>query len=332
MVTLRELSSSTGRTLPTGPDPLLRLETVRQLLPAIEGGLNAVVQAAHEVDGVSPFGEHKWLRLRRGDDRSAALLLWRGDELVGAAHCDIYHTPAPDRPCRLTAEMVVHPKHRRRGLGTLLLRGLVALGREEYADEIHLWSYGNLAAARQIALDTGFRQERVLWQMHLPGEQLPPAPPLVPGTRSRQFVPSQDAHEWLSLHNRVFAGHPDQEDWEPGDLQARLEQPWFDPRDLLLLEDTASSTLLGFCWVKLRVDPRAPGEIYILGVDPATRGRGLGEWLTRAGLAHIRDAGRPDAMLYVEGSNGPAIRLYQRLGFTRRWEHMCYVRSLPALP
>jgi mycothiol synthase len=59
--------------------------------------------------------------------------------------------------------------------------------------------------------------------------------------------------------------------------------------------------------------------VYVVGVDPAERGTGLGRALTLAGLRHLRALGLPDAMLYVDADNTPAIRLYQALGFTR-WE------------
>lgn len=311
----------------------LRLETVHQLSPELQARVDGVEQAAQAADGGVPaFGEHKWLRLVRGDDHCAALLLWCQDELVAAAHCDAYHTPAPDRPCHLNAELVVHPAHRRRGFGTLLLHGVLALAREEGAGELHLWSYGNLPGARNLAERVGCTPERVLLQMAVPAVQLPPPPATPGGVRLRAFEPRRDAYAWLALHNRVFADHPEQGAWDAGDLQARLEQPWFAGRDLLLAEDDATGAMLGFCWVKLPPDGAEPGEIYIAGVDPTARGRGLGRFLVEAGLAHIRAAGRPGATLYVEADNAPAIRLYQQLGFATRWQHVCYRRALTCPP
>jgi mycothiol synthase len=144
----------------------------------------------------------------------------------------------------------------------------------------------------------------------------------------RAFDPSSDARHWLALHNRVFAGHPEQESWGMADLHARFDQPWFDPNDLLIAERGSGSEMVGFCWVKLPPDPKTPGEIYIVGVSPECRGGGLGLFLTRAGLAHMRANGRPGATLYVESDNHAAIALYRKLGFEPRWEHVCYVRGL----
>lgn len=316
---------------PTAGEPL-RLETVHHLTPALHARVDRTAAAAEEADGMAPFGEHKWLRLVRGDDRCAALLLWRGGELVAAAHTDAYHTTAPQHPCRLSAEMVVHPTHRGRGFGRLLLQGILALAHEEGANELHLWSYGHLPVARRLAEAIGCRPERTLLRLRLQAERLPEPPVLPPDLRLRPFEPSRDAYAWLALHNRVFAAHPEQGNWDAADLQARLEQPWFDPRDLLLAEEPRTGRLVGFCWVKLPIDPAQPGEIYIVGVDPARRGTGLGRLLTQAGLAHIRAEGRPGAALYVEADNTPAIRLYRQLGFEQEAEHVCYAKTLTRAP
>jgi mycothiol synthase len=251
-----------------------------------------------------------------------------GEELVAAAHCDAYHVGPGSGACRLTTELVVHPEYRGRGLGRQLLARALDLARDEWADHLHLWAYGNLPAARHLAERFGFSPERVLLQYLLPFERLPESGHLPDDVRLTAFQPGRDAAAWLDLHNRVFARHPEQGRWEPADLEARLGQAWFDPRDLLLVEDTASDRLIGFCWTKIPLDAALPGEIYIVGVDPSARGRGLGRRLTRIGLAHIRARGRRGAMLYVESGNQPAIRLYETLGFQRQAEHVCYARRL----
>jgi mycothiol synthase len=59
--------------------------------------------------------------------------------------------------------------------------------------------------------------------------------------------------------------------------------------------------------------------VYVLGVDPAARGRRLGAGLTLAGLRYLRGLGLREVMLYVEADNDAAVNVYQNLGFTH-WD------------
>ncbi|WP_324278474.1 GNAT family N-acetyltransferase [Blastococcus brunescens] len=59
------------------------------------------------------------------------------------------------------------------------------------------------------------------------------------------------------------------------------------------------------------------GEIYVLGIDPDAQGMRLGRALTDLGLAHLRERGLGQVLLYVEEDNEAAVRLYEGRGFTR---------------
>ncbi len=146
-------------------------------------------------------------------------------------------------------------------------------------------------------------------------------------------MPGQDDLTWLAVNARAFADHPEQGRWTIEDLRLREAKPWFDPAGFLLAVRDTGGELIGFDWTKIH--PLAPeatgsnhpvqsgdhriGEIYVLGVDPAAQGFHLGRTLAVAGLRYLRSRGLPAAMLYVEGSNPRAMRLYERLQFTR-WQ------------
>jgi mycothiol synthase len=60
------------------------------------------------------------------------------------------------------------------------------------------------------------------------------------------------------------------------------------------------------------------GEVYVVAVDPAYQGRGLGRPVTLLGLQYLAEHGVEDVILYVDGDNPAALKVYRGLGFTTR--------------
>jgi mycothiol synthase len=297
--------------------------TSGRLTPARVTGVLALAAAAEAADGVMPLSEHTLLHLRYdvagpGPDPVASsnrqpdrdVVLTTDDEIVGYAHLD---SNAPAR--ELSGELVIHPGHRRQGLGLALVRELAA---EAGGRPIQLWSHGDLPAAGRLARAAGFDRFRALWQMRRSLLDPLDQPRFPAGHTLRTFRPGRDEDEWLDLNRRAFATHPEQGAWTRHDLELREREPWFDPAGFFIAE--RNGTMTGFHWTKVHGPADAPeglGEVYVVGVDPGERGTGLGRALTLAGLHYLRDRGLPAAMLYVDEDNVPAIRLYQALGFTR---------------
>ena len=71
----------------------------------------------------------------------------------------------------------------------------------------------------------------------------------------------------------------------------------------------------------------------MIGVDPAEQGTGLGRALTLAGLRYLQSREIPAVMLYVNGENAAAIRLYGSLGFAHSATDVMYDQlTLPGSP
>lgn len=272
-------------------------------------------------DGRSPISEHVWLHLRQGgDDADQHVLAYTGDYLIGYAHLD--DTDPVDGP---SAELAVLPRERRHGVGRLLVSELLRMT----GGRLRLWAHGEQAGSADLARSLGFTRNRVLWQMRR-SLLAPLGTPVLPAhIVIEAFDPAKHLDQWLDVNRRAFAHLPDQGSWTAEDLLARLSEPWFDPRGFLIAIDTTTNTLCGFHWTKVHGhhgshDPI--GEIYVLGVDPAYHGHGLGRALSLAGLQYLRDCGLGQAMLYVEATNAPAISLYESLGFAR-WDTDVLYRS-----
>jgi mycothiol synthase len=292
--------------------------------------------AAGDADGTYPLSEHVMLHLRHGGDSPAVHLLVRqGGRLVGYAHVD-----TTDLVEGASAELVVHPMFRRRGLGRALVTAVTAAaGRDDPAGRLRLWAHGDHPSAAALALSLGFERARVLLQMRRSLFAPVDPPVLPPGVRLRAFRPGVDDEDWIRVNARAFADLPDQGRWRVHDLRVRMAEPWFDPAGFLLAE--RDGRLVGFHWTKVhgslrgRADGRGEhdhdpiGEVYVLGVDPAAQGHGLGAALTLAGLRHLRERGLDQAMLYVDEANPGAVALYRRLGFARWSTDVCFRRTQP---
>ncbi len=187
---------------------------------------------------------------------------------------------------------------------------------------LQLWIRGldrpALAVADAVADRSGFVPYRDLWQMRV---DLPTAPSDLP---VRSFEPD-DADALVAVNRRAFSWHPEQGTLTREGLEKQMTEPWFDRRGLLVHE--IDGEMVGFCWTKVHADIEPPmGEIYVIGVDPAHHGRGIGSRLTRAGLDHLAGVGLGVGMLYVESDNDAAIHVYEQIGFHHHHTDRAYHR------
>jgi mycothiol synthase len=247
-------------------------------------GLEALARAAQVVDGSPPVNDQALVEVRTGQAR----LL--GDERAAAVL----------RPGEV--ELVVHPDHRRRGLGSALAQRVV----DETTGPLAFWAHGDHPGARALAAQLGLVETRRLLQQRAPVERRTPR--LRDGDRIAAFRPGVDDAAWLDLNARAFADHPEQGSLTQADLDARKADDWFDAGELWRDDE-----LLASCWLKLEADQ--PGEFYAVAVSPEHQGEHLGGAVVDAGLARLLDRGVDTAALYVEGDNTAALRLYAARGF-----------------
>lgn len=267
--------------------------------------IRALIAAAKKDDGIAPVGDQVLRELSH--DRTRHLVATDGDGIAG--YLDL--APAADDDPAMV-ELVVHPGRRRRGIGSAMARAALAEG----GPGTRIWAHGDLEPARAMASSLGVEAVRELLQMRRPLADLPPVR-TPEGVRIDTYRGPDDDAELLRVNNAAFARHPEQGGWTEAEIAERREEPWFEPEGLFMAFDEQSGDLLGFHWTKIHND--GLGEVYVVGVDPAAQGRGIGATLTLIGLHHLADrlAGNSQAtvMLYVEADNSAAVNTYRRLGF-----------------
>ena len=269
-----------------------------------------LVAVARAADGIDPVGEQV-LRELTGQRSHHILVTDPRDPTSAVGYLNL--SPGRDG-ADATAELVVRPDSRRRGIGTALLRAAT----ERSAGRVRFWAHGTMPGARAVAETLKLRAARELIQMQRELLDIPKY--VVPlGISIRTYAGAEDHPELLRVNNAAFSWHPEQGGWTDSDVAGRVSEPWFDPEGLFLAFDEKTGLLLGFHWTKVHdAADGATGEVYVVGVDPAAQGRGLGRLLTLVGIEHLARRLGPDSavMLYVESDNAAAVRTYQALGFT----------------
>lgn len=282
---------------------------------------------AERADGVAPLSEQFLLGLTDPRPGHRHLLAVEDGAPVGVAALE-----------GATAEMVVAPSHRRRGIGSALLREL---------GEAEVWAHGDLPAARALAARDDREVVRRLLVMAIEQPALSEAARYEghDGLTATDLANSVERfgrltveQAWLRVNNEAFSWHPEQGGWDLARLRRAMESDWFSEEDVLFLwadrgslagtDQDGTPSLAGFHWTKRHLGTTPPtGEVYVVGLAAEFRGQGLGDPLLRIGLRHLVDKGAERVILYVEADNGPAVRVYEKLGFTVAEEHTVYARK-----
>ena len=305
-----------------------------------------LIAAAGHHDGVAPVGEQVLRELAAS--RTEHLVAGDGAMVLG-----YLNLTAGTEDAAPMAELVVAPHARRRGIGAAMARA--ALARTD--GSTRFWAHGTLPAAQATAEALGLATVRELLQMRRSLRGVP-QPAVAQGVTVRTYAGAGDDAELLRVNNAAFSWHPEQGGWTAEDLAQRRAEAWFDPAGLFLAFDgpkllgfhwtkihsgkpgaepldvssgpsfaSPSSRLAEPLGVSSGPSFASPssrlaeplGEVYVVGVDPAAQGRGLGRLLTEIGLVYLADrladVEAPIVLLYVEADNTAALRTYEQLGF-----------------
>lgn len=264
--------------------------------------VRALAERCRLADGVAPLNEDAHFAL---DDASAQHLLTDKSVAVGYLQWQPQHG---------TAQLLVDPAQRRRGIGSALLTELAARTTPE------LWAFGDLSPARGFAAAHALVPIRTLLMMSRPLTGI--QPPTVPEGVTLRGYTDADADELLAVNAAAFAHHPEQGALDATGLARRTAEDWFDPDGLILAFD--ADGLAGFHWTKTE---HGVGEVYVVGVDPRAQGRGYGRLLLDAGLSHLAAKGLRAVELYVDAADRIAVRMYERAGFAETHRDVVYAHT-----
>lgn len=259
--------------------------------------------------GIGPIAATGWtetIRLPQFNNGRDFLVMTEGAKLIASAESSL--RTGGTHPTRMV-KILVHPGRRRSGIGTSLLRAVLAQGPDDPSLVIDAFARADWPASLAFLARWGFGQTEAEIVMRC--EALTPAPEPPPDLATAPIA-SNDVESLLpqiaEIHNRAYAR-------TAGFSRKSVDEQRLSLRGARLWIARRKEEVVAFAVIE-----REPGLVWLesIAVLPAAQGAGVGEALVRyALLAGGMDQGHP-AGLSVSSRSPAALRLYGRLGFKER--------------
>ncbi len=232
---------------------------------------------------------------------------------------------------RVVLSCYIHPRNRRKGLGRKLFECALHHARQLEARVAHTNIYQDNVVAKRFLSKCNFRFVRLYLElrMNLSNVQLPDTDQTL---ICRQLRPGEE-DKLTQLQNRSFA---DTWGYNPNtveEISYRTGLPSYSPTNIIVAYERDRP--VAYIWLRADLDEKQvfneggrKGQIYMLGVDPDYRGRGIGKKVLLAGLYHLKSQGFQIIELTVDSKNKAACSLYRSVGFKSWTTSLWYEKTV----
>ena len=225
---------------------------------------------------------------------------------------------------------LVHPRHRRKGIGSALFSRAVRHAQDAGVGCVQISIAENNAGAKQFCVRLGLRFIRCFigYRLNLAGARLPEI--RTNGYIFRNLRPGEE-DKLTAIQNRAFAGtwgfNPNSRD----EISYRIHSNSCAPEDVIMVY--REGIPIAYCWTRIFHDGRevgavSTGEIHMLGVDPDFRKQSIGKNALMAGLAHLKHKGVELVELMADSEMPAALALYESAGFEKYMRTEWYEKKL----
>ena len=217
-------------------------------------------------------------------------------------------------------------EYRRKGLATKLLSYAMNRAAGIGARVLHANVAENNVVARSVLSKLGFKCVRKFFEFKLDMDKLC-WKEIIGVVPESHYLRHGEEAKLTQIQNRCFAGSWGYNPNTVDTIAYRTRLSRFSSEDVVLTEEAGKVT--GYCWTEIACDmDKREGRIYMLGVDPDCRGKGIGRRLLFGGLAHLRGEGVSLAALTVDSKNEAACDLYRSVGFEIRASSLWYEKRV----
>jgi len=240
-----------------------------------------------------------------------------------------YMDVAPEvRIGRVILNSLIHPDHRRRGLASKLLGHAIHRAQELGVRVTHVNIPQDNIIAKSVLTKLSFRFIREFLELRLDISRVRWKESGQSAIKYRNLRRGEES-KLAQLQNRSFTGTWGYNPNTVEEIIYNTNLSGSSTEDVVLACE--GDKVIGYCWTRITcgaVTDRRKGQIFMLGVDPDYRGRGMGKRVLLAGLSHLRSKGLRVVELSVDGENRVALALYRSIGFEIRASSLWYEKAL----
>jgi len=218
---------------------------------------------------------------------------------------------------RAILECLIHPMHRKKGIGTKLIRRAVRHAEEAESKVVQACIPQINLPAKNLAARLSFKFIRQFYELQLDFNNIR-LPDLEPSGYIIRNLGHDEADKLTQLQNRAFADSWGFNPNTPDEISYRINLSSCSPENIMMAY--LKNHPIGYCWTRIMLEDNSAaggmkGEIHMLGVDPAYRKKGIGRNVLLAGLADLKSKGVTIVELTADGEDPAAIGLYESVGF-----------------
>ncbi len=231
---------------------------------------------------------------------------------------------------RVILECMIHPHHRKNGIATELMGRSLQHAEDAKIEVAQVYIPEVNLPGKSLALRLGFKFIRHFFELALDLDNVQ-IPDIGPGEFEIRSLRPDEADKLTQIQNRSFAGSWGFNPNTPDEIAYRINLSSCSPENIMMVY--LKNQPIGYCWTRIFTEEGSAtackkGEIHMLGVDPAYRGKGIGRDVLLAGLADLKSKGVSIVELTADGEEPVALCLYESVGFKRCSRNEWYEKKL----